>query len=89
MKIRSLVITAVLVTAILCFGGVVNVANAACTAGNQQICDLNAQIDALQAQMSTVCPTGQAVTVNCLLFQIQILQLQIQVMQLQQGTTPA
>ena len=87
MKIRYFVITAVLATAILCFGANVNVANAACSAGNQQICDLNAQIDALQAQMPTVCPTGQAVTANCLMLQIQILQLQLQVMQLQQGTT--
>ena len=55
LKIKYFLITAVLITAVLCFGAIPNVTKAACSAGNEITCQINAlldQIKALQAQIA-------------------------------------
>lgn len=86
MKIKTLVLTAVLATAILCLALPAGPAKAACSAGNDMICQINGlndQIKQLSAELPTVCPSGGTVTEECLLLQIKILQVQLQVIQLQ------
>ncbi|MGA2418390.1 MAG: Ser-Thr-rich GPI-anchored membrane family protein, partial [Candidatus Staskawiczbacteria bacterium] len=75
MKIRSLLVIAVLATAILCSAGAVN-------AQTPTVQGLMNQIAQLQAQLSSQ-PAG---SVGNLMLQIQILQLQLQLLQLQSAT---
>ena len=86
MKIRSLVVTAVLATAVLCFGGVAQVQAAACSPTDAAC--LTNLLSQLQTQLSqlpvTTPPSSQA-----LMLQIDILQTQLELQQLQGTTQPS